>query len=165
MLLSFLLATWSTTCCSALMPLLHAHDMMPPAAFSSATFPPSGIVVEEQVKSSPKDVNSYDNDFAQSWFLLVALNKEEYRNNPTPPAPTMKPSRIAFTQPAAASGADVVPAVAGKEAQPPGFVPTNCASADGFPKATLCPNLQPPSSAKGNLMGSVLKSVWDVLGK
>jgi hypothetical protein len=59
---------------------------------------------------------------------------------PATPAPTMQPSRPAFTQPAAGAGGVIVPVIAGKSARPAGFLPTECGNASPFAKAVVCPD-------------------------
>ena len=117
-------------------------------AFTVMLPPPSSTTVfVEQVVPAPTTTRSmqYNGITGTSW--IHAADGVAFPGAPnipnTPASPRMKPSTPSFTQPAAGYGPDAVPALAGNDPQPPGFVPTNCDAAAAFPKATLlhvCPS-------------------------
>ena len=100
---------------------------------------PSNIVVKQVQFLPATQANMY---------CLLATNKDDsiwlftgtkIGNNLTTPAPTMKQSKPAFTQPVAGTGGIVAPAIPGNSARPAGFLPPDCGNAAPFPKAILCP--------------------------
>ena len=108
--------------------------VLPPSVHALYMAPIYPLPAIEQVAPTSGTTASIYNAASTSWLSGLL-------DNPTTPAPTMKASTPAFTQPVDGSRPYVVAAFEGKDAQPPAFVPSDCAKSRGFRKAVLCPDL------------------------
>lgn len=120
--------------------LVAIEQVVAPASSSS-----SSIIINNS-NISPQFSNIAGSSWLNAAWTETTSTATLNKKNPNTPAPRIKLSTPAFTQPASGYGPDAEPALAGKDPQPVGFLPTNCATAAPFPKATLCPGLESRST-------------------
>jgi len=114
-----------------------ALSVLPPQSPHSPLSPPAVFI--EHTSNAPTLRDSFLS--SSSWLHAVDIETKKFPKNTNTAAPAIKPSLPAFTIPAAGYRPDARPALAGKDAQKPGYVPSNCnkPTTAAFPKATLCP--------------------------